>query len=203
MLKAVVLDFGNVVGFFDHRKTLARLSPYTSWSPDRIYNEIYAGTLEDELESGRITVDEFLQRFIQKCELSCDADFLLSACGDIFTPNPAVCDLVPQIKKHCRVVLGSNTNALHAAHFQKQFAEVLGHFHHQVLSHEIGVRKPKAGFFEECARRADAAPQECLFVDDLSANIAGAEAVGMKGLVYHPGIDLPNELRRFGIQIAV
>lgn len=198
MLKAIIFDFGNVVGFFDHKKTLAKLAAHTSWSPERIFDEIYTGPLEDDLESGRISVDEFLQAFIQRCELRCDADFLRSACGDIFTPNAAVCDLIPQLKRHYRIVLGSNTNPLHAAHFQQQFAEVLGHFHDQVLSHAIGVRKPKAPFFHECAKRANAAPHECLFIDDLTANIAGAQAIGMQGLVYHPGVDLEEELSRWG-----
>lgn len=202
MLKAVVFDFGNVVGFFDHHKTLARLTPYTSWSPQRIYDEIYDGPLEDDLEAGRIGVEEFLRIFIERCELRCDADVLLAACGDIFTPNAAVCDLIPRLRDKCRVVLGSNTNPLHAAQFQKQFADVLAHFHHQVLSYAIGFRKPKAEFFRECVRRAECEPGECLFVDDLAVNIAGAKATGMRGLVYHPGIDLIHELGRYGIQIG-
>ena len=201
MLKAIIFDFGNVVGFFDHKVTLAKLAPFTSWSPERIYNEIYTGPIEDDLESGRISVDEFLHAFIQRCELRCDAAFLRSACGDIFTPNAAVCDLIPQLKTRYRIILGSNTNPLHAAHFQKQFANVLDHFHHQVLSHVIGVRKPKAAFFHECAERADAAPHECLFIDDLTANIAGAKAIGMHGLVYHPGVDVSAALQSVGHRV--
>lgn len=202
MIRAIVFDFGNVVGFFDHRKTFARLSPYTSWSPERIYTELYSGPLEDDLESGRLSVDEFLEAFIARCELRCDAAFLRLACADIFTANAAVCDLVPRLKDRYRIVLGSNTNALHAAQFQVEFADVLGHFHEQVLSYDIGVRKPKPGFFHECARRAQALPGECLFIDDLAVNIAGAEAIGMRGLVYHPGVDLHAEFRKHGIQIS-
>lgn len=197
MIRAIVFDFGNVVGFFDHFKTLARLAPYTTWTPRRIYDEIYAGPLEDDLESGRISVDEFLRRFAELCELNCDAEFLKQACGDIFTVNPAVCDLIPKLP--CRLILGSNTNALHAAHFQAQFADVLERFHHQVLSHEIGVRKPKPEFFHECIRRAECAASECLFIDDLAANVAGAEAVGMQGLVYGKDTDLGRELKKRGL----
>lgn len=202
MLKAVVFDFGNVVGFFDHYKTLAKLSPYTSWPAKRIYEEIYSGTLEDDIESGRMTVEEFAEIFIRRCELTCDAEFLIQAAGDIFTANPAVCELVPRLKRHCRILLGSNTNALHAEQFRREYAEVLGHFHHLVLSYEIGVRKPKAEFFQECAKRAECEPGECLFIDDLPPNVAGAEAIGMRGLLYHPGVDLVAELGRHGIRIG-
>lgn len=158
--------------------------------------------LEDDVESGRVGVDEFLRAFIERCELRCDVNFLLKACGDIFTPNPAVCDLVASLKGKVRLVLGSNTNALHAAQFREQFADTLGNFDHLVLSHEIGTRKPKAEFFQECVRRAECEPGECLFVDDLRANIAGAEAIGMRGLVYHPGVDLKGELGGYGVRFV-
>jgi FMN phosphatase YigB (HAD superfamily) len=203
MLKAVVFDFGNVVGFFDHFKTLGRLAPYTTWTPERIYEEIYNGDLEEDLESGRMSVDDFMRVFIERCELRCGADDLLAACRDIFTPNPAVCDLVPRLRGKCRLVLGSNTNAVHAAQFQMQFADVLSHFHRQVLSHLIGVRKPKAEFFRECVRRAECEPGECLFVDDMAANVAGARAIGMNAVLYHSAVDLARELTRHGIQIEM
>jgi putative hydrolase of the HAD superfamily len=200
MIRAIVFDFGNVVGFFDHHRTLERLAPWTSWTPRRMYDEIYSGSLEDDVESGKITVDEFLAKFIERCELRCDVGHLRSACGDIFTPNPAVCELIPHLRQRHRLILGSNTNALHAERFRRQFSRVLEYFHAQIVSYEIGVRKPKAGFFEACAAAAGEAPEACLFIDDLPANVAGAEAIGMRGLVYHPGVDLPGELRKRGVR---
>jgi FMN phosphatase YigB (HAD superfamily) len=200
MQKAVVFDFGNVVGFFDHNKALARLAPYTTWPAKRIFDEVYE-PFEDDIETGRIGTAEYLRLFMTRCELRCDADFLLAVCGDIFTPNPAICDLIPRLNGRCRIILGSNTNALHADWFQRQFADVLAHFHHQVLSFAIGVRKPKAEFFRECVRRAEREPGDCLFVDDLAANIAGAEAVGMRGLLYHPRVDIISELAQFGVRV--
>jgi glucose-1-phosphatase len=197
-MQAVCFDFGNVVGFFDHFKAFEKLAPYTSWTGRRIYDEIYSGKLEDDLESGLLGVDEFLAEFIRRTEMRCDVEFLRTACADIFTPNPEVCELIPRLAGRCRIVLGSNTSGLHSVQFRKQFADVLGHFHAQVLSHEIGVRKPKAGFFERCAAEAGCAPAECVFIDDLPANIAGAKAIGMHGIVYRPGENLAAKLDDLG-----
>lgn len=201
-MKAIIFDFGNVVGFFDHFRTLEKLTPHTTWPARKIYDAIFDGPLEDDLESGRITVDEFLAEFRRLCELTCDIEFLRTACGDIFTPNAAVCELIPKLRGRYRIVLGSNTNPLHGAQFTRQFADVLGHFDHLVLSYAIGVRKPKPGFFHECVRRAEARADECLFIDDLPGNIAGAEAVGMRGLVYHPKVDLIAELAKHGVRVS-
>lgn len=201
MLKAIVFDFGNVVGFFDHHKTFAKLAPYTDWPAKRIYDEIYCGPLEDALESGQMPVDEFIECFIARTSLRCEGDYLRAACADIFTPNPEVCELIPRLKGRYRIILGSNTNPLHAVQFRRQFADVLAHFDAEVVSYEVGVRKPKAGFFEACVRHAGCEASQCLFIDDLAANIAGAEAVGLRGLIYKPGDNLAGHLTRHGVQL--
>jgi putative hydrolase of the HAD superfamily len=75
----------------------------------------------------------------------------------------------------------------------------LRHFDALVLSHEIGVRKPKAGFFQHCQGLSGCAAEECLFIDDLPANVGGAQALGWQGIVYTPGNDLRQRLAALGI----
>jgi glucose-1-phosphatase len=200
-MKAIVFDFGNVVGFFDHFKTLRRLEQYTKMPAETIYSSIYAGQLEDDFESGRISEEQFLTSFIRLCQLSCQPPQLSDLCADIFWPNPEVCDLVPKLKPAYRLLLGSNTNVIHARFFKQQFAEVLGHFDALVLSYEIGVRKPSAAFFQHCQKVAEAAPHECLFIDDLPDNVAAARQLGWHGIVYRPGNDLARALRAHDVQI--
>src|SRR5207244_2214206 len=98
------------------------------------------------------------------------------AFGDIFWPNDEVCALVPRLKERYRLLLGSNTTELHARRFRQQFADILGHLDALVLSYEVGARKPKAAFFEHCQRQAGCESHQCLFIDDLSANIEGARS---------------------------
>jgi glucose-1-phosphatase len=198
-IKALVFDFGNVIGFFDHYLTLNRLARYTDMAPAAMYAAIYNGELEDAFESGRIPLAEFLERFRRTCGLACEDAVLSAAVADIFRPNPEVCALLPVLKPRYRLILGSNTNELHARHFRAQFADVLRHFDAVVLSYEIGVRKPKAGFFAHCQRLAGCAPAECVFIDDLAANVAGAQACGWQGIVYTGSEDLRQRLAALGI----
>jgi len=200
-IKAIVFDFGNVIGFFDHGRTLQRLTRYTDMTPAAMYAAIYDGDLEDEFECGRITQAEFLDRFRRTCRLGCDDEVLRAACADIFSPNPEICALLPVLKPRYRLVLGSNTNELHSRHFRRQFADVLRHLDAVVLSHEIGVRKPKAGFYEHCRHLAGCAPAELVFIDDFPANVAGARACGWKGIVYTGFDDLRQRFHEMGIQM--
>ncbi len=187
------------MGFFDHGKTLQKLAAHTDLSPAQMRELFYAAHLEEAYEAGQISDEAFVQELHRLAKLRCTEEFTAEAWGDIFTPNEAVCALIPQFKPRYRLLLGSNTNSLHARKFVKQFADVLAHFDALVLSHEIGVRKPKRGFFEHCQRLADCAPDECLFIDDLPANVAGARELGWHGIVFTGVADLERELARLGI----
>ncbi len=57
-----------------------------------------------------------------------------------------------------------------------------------VISGEIGMRKPEARIFSRTAQLLGLEPQDCVLVDDLPSNVAGAEAVGMHA-VLHRDVD--------------
>jgi putative hydrolase of the HAD superfamily len=201
-MKAIVFDFGNVLGFFDYRLTLGRLAAYTDLSADEIEAAAYDKALEDDYESGRITSADFLGQLRQACKLRCDDTVLAEAFADIFRANEALCALVPTLKPRYRLLLGSNTNDLHASWYRRQFAETLKHFDHLVLSHEIGVRKPRPEFFEHCRRLAGFPAGDCLFIDDLSANVAAARAGGWHAILYTDFPDLRGRLQELGISCS-
>ena len=50
-----------------------------------------------------------------------------------------------------------------------------------VISGDVGLHKPQPEIYELGAERIGVAAGDCVFVDDLRENIAGAEAVGMTG----------------------
>jgi putative hydrolase of the HAD superfamily len=98
-----------------------------------------------------------------------------------------------------RLILGSNTNPVHARQFKPQFAATLQHFKGLVLSHEIGARKPRPEFFRQVLAVSASPAARCVFVDDLPDNIAGARACGLHGIVY-TGMDaLQDDLKRIGV----
>src|SRR5262249_37037981 len=53
-----------------------------------------------------------------------------------------------------------------------------------VLSGEVGLHKPQPEIFLLGAERVGVPPDECVFVDDLRENCAGAEAVGMTAILH-------------------
>ncbi len=51
-MKTIVFDFGNVLGFFDHYRTLNKLTPYTDMAAADMLAAVYGAELEDDFESG-------------------------------------------------------------------------------------------------------------------------------------------------------
>ena len=63
-------------------------------------------------------------------------------------------------------------------------ADFPGLFDTVVISGECGMRKPEEGIFVHTTKILGLEPRECVFIDDIEANVAAAVACGMTG-VHH------------------
>ena len=199
-IKTIVLDFGNVVAFFDHRLTTNRLAAYAGVSADELHTLLFTGELAEDYERGRVTSADFLRRVREIARLACSDEFFERAWADIFWPNQDMISRLPALKRGRRLLLASNTNELHTRQFCRQFEEALAHFEGLIFSHEIGARKPEAAFYERCEQFTGCQPDECLFVDDLAANVTGARACGWNAIVFRGMQDLQIQVAEFGIR---
>ncbi len=57
---------------------------------------------------------------------------------------------------------------------------VMALFDHVIESSKEGVRKPEPAFYELACTRADVAPADVIFLDDLGINLKTAKAMGMQ-----------------------
>jgi epoxide hydrolase-like predicted phosphatase len=72
-----------------------------------------------------------------------------------------------------------------------------------VISGDVGLHKPQPEIYRLGAERIGVPPEECVFVDDLRENIAGAEAVGMTGLLHRETEATIQELERLlGLKLS-
>ena len=60
----------------------------------------------------------------------------------------------------------------------------LAFFDDKLLSFEVGLIKPDPAIYLLAAKRLGVAPEECVFVDDVIANVKAAESIGMKGIIF-------------------
>lgn len=62
-----------------------------------------------------------------------------------------------------------------------------------------GVMKPAPLIYERTLDRLGARPQECVFIDDSAANVAGAQALGIHAILFSPATNLAAELAAIGV----
>lgn len=201
-IAALVFDFGNVVGFFSHRRASTSLAAHSALDADTVHRILFGGRLEDDYDSGRLTTADFLAEVRRACGLSCADEVIAASYADIFWPNVEACALLPRLAARYPLLLLSNTNDLHARQFLKQFEKELRPFRHLVLSHEVGARKPQREIFAHAQRLAGCAAHELVLIDDLPANVEGALACGWRGIVYTGVEELRRQLADLGVEAA-
>jgi putative hydrolase of the HAD superfamily len=202
---ALIFDFGNVVAHFDYRKAASRLGHRLGISGEELLERLRPLGFSDLLkkyESGKISAEGFSKGVSEMIGLAVTHDEFAAAWADIFSENESIAPLFAFLKREgYTLVLGSNTNDLHAAQFRGQFAETLAHFDRLVLSYEVGHIKPSAAFYLACAEAAEAEPGDCVFIDDLPENVEGAKAAGLVGLLYQSTDRLLEDLAALGVTV--
>jgi epoxide hydrolase-like predicted phosphatase len=63
-----------------------------------------------------------------------------------------------------------------------------------VISGEVGMRKPEPGIFLHAAQLLGLEPQECVFIDDIQANITAAEQLGFTGVLHTAADDTAQQV---------
>ncbi|MDT8323301.1 MAG: HAD-IA family hydrolase [Bacteroidota bacterium] len=186
MIRTVISDLGNVLLHFDHRIIVARLMhdfPDARWDDEQ--NDLF-WALVSSFELGAVSEEGFLREagVLLGQEAPLDADHFRRLWSDIFWLNESYLSLLQSIQTQVTLVLLSNTNPMHIAWAQQKFPEVFRLFSHAVYSYELGTAKPDPRMFREALRRAEAAPAESVYFDDIAAYAEAAAAVGMNGYQY-------------------
>lgn len=94
--------------------------------------------------------------------------------------DPAMLDLFRRLHAD-GVPTGMLSNSWGGEYPREMFPEL---FDAVVISSEVGMRKPEPRIFLHAAELLGLAPQECIFVDDIQANVAAAEQIGFTGVLH-------------------
>lgn len=188
MTKAVIFDFGNVLGMFDKQKACAQLAESSPYSADEIYQIIVGRNLERMLESGQMSETAFCNEVLHHCKLTkLTVPDVMRIWGNIFTPNPAIDGIVDRlIERKIPIGVLSNTNGIHWPYIcdlpvmrklQKYGAP-------QTLSYELKALKPDAIMFETAVMRLGTKTEETLYLDDINEYVGAARLAGMESEQY-------------------
>jgi putative hydrolase of the HAD superfamily len=200
MHKAILLDLGRVLIDFDFRRgyrALEGLCPYTA---EEIPRRLAPTGLVERFETGLVEPRDFVDQMCRILELKVDYDRFRGIWSSIFTDILIPESMLAGLHRRYRLVLVSNTNALHFEMLRETYSHLLRHFDALVLSYEVHAMKPCAGIFQAAVERAGCRPEECFYTDDIAAYIEGARRMGIDAVAFESRMQLEGEMRRRGIE---
>jgi epoxide hydrolase-like predicted phosphatase len=195
-IRAVIFDFGGVLVRTEdtsgRRKWEARFG-LPDWGLERL---IFGSEASTKAQLGQATEADIWQHVVDTLKLSQEElaqlqrDFWL---GDRLDDDLVhfLRDLRPRYKT--AVLSNAWPNA------RQVFTELFGlgnAVDAMVISSEEGIMKPDARIYQIAAERLGIQPEEAVFVDDMAANIQGAQAIGMHGIQFESTDQVVKEVRK-------
>ncbi len=198
-IKTIIFDVGNVLFRYEPQRILDALLPK---SPD---HETYLRELIDHdrwqrLDRGDLTLDslkrEMLEaRAIQPSQWS-DIETIVTGFVDELIPIPETIQCFSNWDYPIYIL----------SNFQDQpFTDLcrlypfLNNAKGQVVSARVGHNKPEPEIYQVLLDRYQIEPKTTLFIDDLAANIAQAQKMGIQGLQFQSVEQFKQDLSRWDI----
>ena len=185
-IDTLLLDLGGVLIDVDYQRTARAFHALGFDDFEAQFSKAKQTPLFDRFEVGAINPAEFRDgvRELFRPDLT---DREIDACWNAMLGSiPAArIDLVKALGARYRLLLLSNTNAIHVPAFHAIIAQENGIpdfkqlFEGAYYSCEIGLRKPDAGSFHFPLAQHGAAPERTLFIDDSIQHVVGARNAGL------------------------
>ncbi len=199
MIKAILLDLGNVIVPIDFRRCHAAFSEVSALPPQEIPARLRPTGLSERFETGRITPEEFAGEVCVALGMQVSYPQFWEIWSAIFLPDPLLSEgLLEGLRRRQRLVLLSNTNAVHFRMAQERYP-LLRHFDEFVLSFEVGATKPSPAIYRAAVARVGCRPEECFFADDIGKFVEAARREGIDAVQFQSQPQLQAELAARGI----
>ena len=190
----VVFDIGNVL---------------LRWNPRNLYRNVF----DDEERMERFLATALAMDFVSHTDIAEDFAGALEARAKSFPefaeelrmfrprwietlggPIEENVALLRRLRASGKPVYALSNFARETFALAERHHDFLSEFDERVISGHVGVVKPDQRIYEILFERVGRRPNELLFIDDSTANVRAAEALGMPAIHFTPGVDLEKEL---------
>ena len=200
MIKTIFFDIGGVLIDIHPERTYQYLSDSVDVEVSMV-KESFPWDAHDQYERGIMNNEDWFITYKESLPQPCclkRSDFW-NAWKLLLGEEKNTVNILEALNKQYSIWLLSNTNPKHIQdEIEKRYlfpSLVNG----AVYSFDVGVRKPEKEIYEIAMQRANANPQECLFIDDLLENIQAAKQIGIEGVHFISSEQLKQELVHLGI----
>jgi 2-haloacid dehalogenase len=186
----LIFDLGGVVLDWNPRHLYRKLIPGDD-QREWFLSEVCGPEWNAQMDAGRPfseAVEELSRRFPEHCEwISAYHRRWPEMLGG---PVPGTSELVTELSEAGRELYAISNFAAEMFPVTLESYPVLRCFRDVVISSSVGLCKPDRRIFDLALDRFGVAARDCLFIDDIAANVAGAQAAGIAAVQFTSAADL-------------
>ncbi|MHB1844629.1 MAG: HAD family hydrolase [Deltaproteobacteria bacterium] len=197
MQRAILFDLGGVLLSPHPERAIAAVARRAGRAADGLARALL-GVTKLGLDAGRISPEEFAVEVSRAAGVPLSFPEVRSIWCDIFDDLVSMQELAAQLAERYPCYLLSNTDPMHFAHALARIP-ALGTFQGHHLSYEIGHLKPESEYYRAAFRRFGLAPQRCILIDDLRANVEAIVREGATGIIHESFEGTRDQLVALGV----
>lgn len=197
MVHNMVFDMGRVMLQFDPPFISGHFVPPED--AEEFAKKVFGSACWDSLDRGTITLSqarEIMRRTLPE-RLLPNLDKALAEWFQYIPPVEGMDALIQELKA-AGYGIYLLTNANFQFHQYQDTVPAWNCFDGLLVSSDYKLLKPEPAIYQALTDKYRLEPSECLFIDDRPENIAGAQAMGMEGVVFTSSVNLRRELVRRG-----
>lgn len=204
MIKNIVLDVGRVLVAWQPSELMKTLG-FSDETIEILTEALFTSGVWNETDRGVLSDEAFLELAVSKApEYKREILLFWNNVDKAIWQLSYVKEWIGAMKKAgYRIYILSNYGSWT---YEKTKADALNFLEYvdgAIFSYEVKMIKPDAGIFHALFEKYGLQPEECVFLDDLAANIEGAKAVGMHGIVFTGLADALAELEKIDVKIEI
>ncbi len=119
----------------------------------------------------------------------------------IMQPNYALINIIRNIQQKgiATSYILSNLDMGTYEHLRTNYREIFALFKDSVISAEVGMMKPGHDIYNYVLKTHNLVPHTCLFIDDQQENIASAQELGIRSILYKDIHSFKRELQKLNL----
>ncbi len=197
--RAIIFDVGRVIIRVDLSRSMGALGHRDGLSHMQVLRELEADRHWPDWQEGRMAPRDWYAHLAKKLNFSYSFEEFCAIWNSVLDPHTILPDLLfERLAENCRLALLSNTDPIHVAHFEANYAFVRL-FPVRVYSCRVGSSKPAPMIYYHALREVAALPEEAMFIDDMRENVLAAASLGINAFHFTTPDDLLAEFSRMGL----
>ncbi len=199
-IRAVILDFGEVLSYPPAPETLAAMAELLHITPEKFRDYYYAERYR--YDRGEISAEQYWTAVAKDAQTNLSPkqiDWLRRTDVAMWS------NLDPRMLRWAARLRGEGLQTAVLSNMHADMARVVrsefvwaADFQCFVLSAELGFAKPDPEIFHHCLACLDVAANEALFIDDKERNTRAAEEIGLAGICANSPDAIQEQLKAAG-----